>query len=350
MSARLRRRRRLAALAVTSAIVASLTTACGGGSKAASAGGGCAAFEDETVTLVVPFSPGGGYDSYARMIAPELAKRLKGKVIVENQDGAGGLLAINSLVAEKPDGMKIAIMNAVGVGGGAIAGAPGVRFELDKLSYIGRVGASYHVFSTGAKSSFTTFDDVIKADKFRYGSTGPGAADFVNGHLLKEIFDLKAEILTGFKGSEENELAVTKGDVDGMTGDFDSRMPAIKSGDHRPLLLLGPERDKQLPDTPALLELELTDEQRSLAQAQVDLLAFGRPLVGPPGIPEEKLDCLRDALEQALTDKTFLDEATKTGRPINWMSGEDVDTLVQRLLNSPPAFRKILTDAYAEAK
>jgi tripartite-type tricarboxylate transporter receptor subunit TctC len=345
-------RRTMPTLLAVAALTVPLLGACSESGGTTTSGGkqGCAAFEGETVSLVVPFSPGGGYDSYARMIAPELAKRLKGKVIVENQDGAGGLLAINSLTTAKPDGKRLAIMNAVGAGGAAIAGAPGVRFGIDKLSYVGRVGASYHIFATSAKSRFKTFDDVVAADHFRYGSTGPGAADFVNGQLLKEIFHLKAEIVTGFEGSEENELAVTSGKVEGMTGDFDSRMPAIRNGDHRPLLLLGPQRDPQLPDTPAMLELDLTPEQRALAQAQVDLLSFGRPIVGPPGIPSDRLDCLRTALRNALQDKDSLAKAEKSGRPINWMSGADVDQLVQRLLNSPPEFRTIMKNVYAGAK
>jgi tripartite-type tricarboxylate transporter receptor subunit TctC len=347
MKARRARPVPLAAAAVTVPLLA----ACGlSGGTTTGGAQGCAAFEGETISLVVPFSPGGGYDSYARMIAPELAGRLKGKVIVENRDGAGGLLAINSLVTAKPDGKRVAIMNAVGVGGAAIAGSPSLRFGLDKLSYIGRVGASYHIFATSAKSRFRSFGDVTAADRFRYGSTGPGAADFVNGQVLKAIFRLRAEIVTGFEGSEENEVAVTSGKVDGMTGDFDSRLPAIRNGDHRPLLLLGPKRDPQLPGTPALLELRLTPQQRALARAQVDLLSFGRPIVGPPGIPADRLNCLRTTLQSVLQDKTFADKAAKSGRPINWMSGPDVDRLVRRLLHSPPEFRSIMKNAYSEER
>lgn len=345
----MRPRLRDCALVAAVALTVPLLGACGvSGGKTTAGEQGCAAFEGETISLVVPFSPGGGYDSYARMIAPELAKKLNGKVIVENQDGAGGLLAINSLATAKPDGKRLAIMNAVGAGGAAIAGAPGAKFGVDKLSYIGRVGASFHIFSTSAKSRFKSFDDVLAADHFRYGSTGPGAADFVNGQMLKAIFQPKAEIITGFEGSEENELAVTSGRVDGMTGDFDSRLPAIRNGDHRPLLLLGPKQDPQLPGTPAMLELDLTPHQRALAEPLVDLLSFGRPIVGPPGIPADRLNCLRTALQGVLQDKAFTAKAAKTGRPINWMSGADVDRLVQRLLNSPPEFRSIMKNAYAE--
>jgi tripartite-type tricarboxylate transporter receptor subunit TctC len=306
----------------------------------------CTDLEGETITLVVPFSPGGGYDTYSRMIAPYLGEELGAEVVVENQEGAGGLLAINNLLTAEPDGTRLAIMNAVGAGGGALVGAEGVQFELDGLSYIGRVGASYHIFATGANSEYETFDDVRNAEGFRFGSTGPGAADFVNASLLTEIFDLDARIVTGFEGSEENELAVTRGDLDGMTGDFDSRLPAITNGDHRPLLLIGPEPDPAIPDTPALMEI-VDPEQEDLAAFQISLLELGRPIVGPPGMPEDRLACVRDALAAAVENPDLVAESEAQERPINWMSGEDYGELVQTLLASPPEFVQILEQAYA---
>lgn len=338
--------------------LALVLAACGGGSAEESSGasepagaadqaaGSCADLEGQTVTLVVPFSPGGGYDSYARMIAPFLGEELGAQVVVENQDGAGGLLAINNLLTAEPDGTRLAIMNAVGVGGGALAGAEGIQFQLDELSYIGRVGASYHILSTGASSEFQTIDDVRAAQGFRFGSTGPGAADFVNASLLKEIFDLDSRLVTGFEGSEENELALTRGDIDGMTGDFDSRLPAIENGDHRPLLLIGPEPDPALPDTPALMEA-VDPEREELAAFQIDLLELGRPIVGPPGMPEDLRSCVRDALAAAVENPDLVAESETQERPINWMSGEDYDALVARLMESPPKFVEILEQAYA---
>jgi tripartite-type tricarboxylate transporter receptor subunit TctC len=351
------RRSAICALLITVALAAA---ACGGeaaeeespapGASPATtqqaAGAGCTDLEGETITLVVPFSPGGGYDSYARMIAPYLGEELGARVVVENQDGAGGLLAINNLLTAEPDGTALAIMNAVGVGGGALAGAQGIQFALDELSYIGRVGASYHILSTGADSQYATIDDVREAEEFRFGSTGPGAADFVNASLLTEILGLQARVVTGFEGSEENELALTRGDIDGMTGDFDSRLPAIANGDHRPLLLIGPEPDAAIPDTPALMEI-VDPEQEDLATFQIDLLELGRPIVGPPGMPDDRLICVRDALAAAVENADLVAESETQERPINWMGGEDYDQLIARLTESPPEFVQILEQAYA---
>jgi tripartite-type tricarboxylate transporter receptor subunit TctC len=304
-------------------------------------------FEGETVTLVVPFSPGGGYDSYARMIAPYLEEELGADVVVENRDGAGGLLAINELTADTSDGLRIAIMNAVGVAGATVAGAEGAAFGLDDLAYVGRIGSESHMWAAGAGSQYEDVQDVLDAGSFRFGSTGPGAADYVLSSLLIEIFDLEgSEIITGFEGSSENELAATRGDTDGMTGDYDSRIGAVEDGDHRPLLIVGPERMDPTPDTPTIYELELDEEQEALVDATVAMIEMGRPLVTTPNISEDNLEYLRSAVERMMQRDDLVEESETQGRPLNYLSGQEMDALVQDILDAPDSFRETLEQAY----
>jgi tripartite-type tricarboxylate transporter receptor subunit TctC len=330
-------------------VVTLSSTACGtvGTTTEAEGGGGdCSMFDGETVTLVVPYSPGGGYDSYARIVAPYLAKELGAQVVVENQEGAGGLLAINNLMAAKPDGTRLAIMNGVGVAGGALAGAEGVQFALEDLSVIGRVAEQKPVFVVGGGTEYQTVEDVQAAESFQFASTGPGAADFVNASLLIQILGLDGRVVTGFDGSDESELAVVRGDVDGQTGDLDSRLSAIEAGDQRPILVLDAERAKDLPDIPALSELDLGQQEQALAESLIDLSAFGRPVVGPPGLPEDRLTCLRQALQQSVESPKLLDEANKQERPLSWLSGAELDERVQRLSDAPAEFQRSLRKAY----
>lgn len=331
-----------AAISVTAA-------ACGGDDPGSTTGSGDAAafYEGETLTLVVPYSPGGGYDTYTRMLAPFIEEETGANVVVENQEGAGGLLAINDLLTDTSGGLRIAIMNAVGSGGATIAGAEGPAFELDELAYIGRVGQQPHLVVTASDSSFESFDDVVGAESFRFGSTGPGGADFVNASTLISLFDLNSEIITGFEGSSENALAVTRMDVDGMTGDFDSRIGAVEDGDHRPLLLIGEERRDEVPDTPTILEQDLTDDQRAIAEAHLALLGLGRPFVAPPDIPEDRLNYLRDALARVMDDPDAIAESEAQERPLNYLSGEEMDELVQTLMDAPDEYRQVLVEAYA---
>ena len=318
------------------------------GASEAPAADACAALEGETITLVVPYSPGGGYDSYARLIGPTLGEKVGATVVVENQPGAGGLLALNNLLTADADGTTLAIMNGIGAGGASIAGAEGAAFALDELSYIGRVAGDAQMIVSAGDGPYETWDDVVAAEEFRFGSTGPGASDFVTPSLLISVFDLNAELVTGFEGSSEVELSLLQGDVDAMSGQLDSRQAALESGDQQALVTFDREPAEIAPDTPTVLELDLTPEQEELIEAHLNLLDVGRPLVGPPDIDADALECLRTGLEETVTDPELVEEAETTERPFNYLSGEELEVAISGLLDAPEAYVTVLTESFAE--
>src|SRR5680860_1087791 len=147
----------------------------------------------ETITFVVGVGPGGGYDAYARLLAPFLGEQLDADVIVQNTPGAGGLLALNELLAAEADGTCIMLANGSGVGGSALAEAEGVQFELDELAYVGRVYAGDKVVVTGTGSSYQTVQDLTgTGEPFTFGSSGPGASTYVEPTVLSEMLDWNA--------------------------------------------------------------------------------------------------------------------------------------------------------------
>ncbi|OLS99725.1 hypothetical protein BJF90_38360 [Pseudonocardia sp. CNS-004] len=192
-------RRRGFAAVVASVVGAGVLAGCSGGSaSSADVLPACSSLDGQTVSLVVPYEPGGGYDSYARLLAPYLEGETGATVAVQNQPGAGGLLALNNLLTESPDGTTIAIMNGVGAGGSSLAGADGAQFGLADFTYIGRVVSEPPLIVTSASGPYQTFDAVRAAQGFRWGSTGPGAEDYVTASLLNAVFGVDAQIVTGF--------------------------------------------------------------------------------------------------------------------------------------------------------
>lgn len=334
-----------------------LLTACGSDEPdtAASGDGGgadadvCAGLEGENITLVVPYSPGGGYDSYARQIAPTLGEKTGTTVVVANKPGAGGLLALNELLTAEPDGTTVAIMNGIGAGGASLADAEGASFELDQLSYVGRVAGDAQMIVAKGDGPYETWDDVVAAEGFKFGSTGPGASDFVTPSLLISVFDLDAELVTGFDGSSEVELALLQGSVDGMSGQLDSRQAALESGDQQALVTFDREPAEIAPDTPVVLDLELDDEQTQLIEAHLNLLDVGRPIVGPPDMEEDALECLRTGLQETVEDPASIEQAEKAERPFNYLSGEELDEVIDGLLDAPEAYVTVLKDSFASA-
>lgn len=327
--------------------VALLVAGCGGTDGGDSGGDPASFFEGETITFVVPFSPGGGYDSYARLIAPYLEDELGATVVVENQEGAGGLLAINNLLTQEPDGLTIAIMNGPGGGGAALADAESAQFELDGLSYLGLFNSEGNMLVVGPNSPYATFEDLLDADNLRIGSTGPGASDYVNANVVTAVFGLDSEIITGFAGSSENALAVTRGDVDMMAADYGSDLPNVQSGDHTPLLALSVEPLPELPDVPLVLDQDLDEANREIMEAHLDLIIdFERPLVAPPGMDPDRLQVLRDAISAIAENPEFEEDAISQGRSVEFSDGAETDELVQELLDAPAAYIDLITQAY----
>ncbi|NEK85943.1 hypothetical protein GCU60_09235 [Blastococcus saxobsidens] len=327
---------------------AGVLSGCSSDSEPAASGGGdCASLEGETITIVVPYEPGGGYDSYTRLVAPYLEEEIGATIAVQNQPGAGGLLALNSLRAEDADGTKLAIMNGVGAGGSSIAGAEGADFALDDFTYIGRVASDPSLLVTSAAGEYQTFDDILAADEFRWGSTGPGAEDYVTSSLISAVFDIPGEVVTGFPGSGETELAVVQGSIDGMSGNLTSRRGAVEDGTQTPVLVVGEESPDWLSDdVPTVAELDTTEEQAELLDAHLALIELGRPFIGPPGMDEAATSCLRTAMAAAMENPELVQESEEQERELAFLPGDELEGLVQDLMDAPPAYSELLATLY----
>jgi tripartite-type tricarboxylate transporter receptor subunit TctC len=339
----------LAALGLAAGVLSGCSSDAEGADSTAAAGGedACASLGGENITLVVPYDPGGGYDSYARLLAPYMEEELDATIVVENRPGAGGLLALNNLLAEEPDGTTIAIMNGVGAGGSSIAGAEGATFSLGDFSYIGRVASEPPLIVTNAEGDYQDFDAVREADGFRWGSTGPGAEDYVTAGVLSAVFDIPGEIITGFPGSGETELALLQGDIDGMSGNPGSRRQSVEEGTTTPIVLMGEQRPEWLSeDVPLVTDVEMDDDQAALIDAHLALVELGRPLVGPPDMEEGPLTCLRDTMAAAMENQELIDESIEQERELNFLPGEDVDELIQRVTDAPDEYRELLSGLY----
>jgi tripartite-type tricarboxylate transporter receptor subunit TctC len=342
--------RRPGRLVITALVASAMVTACGGDeSSEVSAAPDENPYAGETVTFVVPYDPGGGYDVYARVMAPYLEEALDATVVVENQPGAGGLVAISSLAQAGDDPNTIAIMNGAGNGAAVLAGAPGANFDLDGLSYVARIADEPLVLLTRPDGEFTTTEDVAASESFRFGSTGLGSSDYIGAEVITDAMDLEgAEIITGFKDSSTLLLAVLAGDVDGYIASYGSAITQVESGEAVPVLTLGPERLDDMPDSPSILELDLDKEEQAVAEGYLSLVQMARPVVAAPEIDETHLAALRDALDEVLQNPEFLAEMEQQKRPISYLSGEELDELVQDLVDGvSPAFKELLVESFA---
>ena len=341
--------RRTAHTALAVALSGALA-ACGqsGGDAGGGGGEGEPPFAGERVDFVVPYEPGGGYDTYARTMAPYFEECLDATVVVQNEPGAGGLVATNKTAAAPADENRFQIVNTVGLVSAEIAGEEGANFQLNDLNWLGRVAAPANVMVVGNDSELQSFEDVVDADEeVRFVAQGPGANDYLAPNILGAAYGFPFEVVTGFAGSPEARAAVVAGDADAHILPVDSQLSAIEAGDVRPLVTIDEEPDPLLPDVPTIYDAAPPEgDAQEVIDNLVALGQTGRALIASPEMPEEKVTALREAFQCVAENEDLVAELDKQQRPLAVLDGEETADLVAEVLDSPERVRELVAESF----
>jgi len=255
-------------------------------------------YKGKTVRLIVGFGPGGGFDVYARMIAPYLSQALGATVVVENQPGAGGIAALDNLVVAPPDGLQIMLVDGTAAALGQLVGFAGVRFDLGKVGHLGTASASPWVWLVSPNSPIETPQDAINAHA-RMMWAGMGQLDSLSAGaaFTCEALALDCRVVMGYPGSNESALAVAKGEVDSLYVSDTSANNYVKAGQARAVAAMGRRKSRFFPDTPTIFEaVELTPDQAWLFDFLSMVDDLGRILIVPPNLPAARLAYLQAAV------------------------------------------------------
>jgi tripartite-type tricarboxylate transporter receptor subunit TctC len=344
------RPRTVARVAVSIGLAGTLA-ACGQGGDGGGDGGGGEGeqpFAGERVDFVVPYEPGGGYDAYARALAPYLEECLDATIVVRNEAGAGGLVATNQTAAAGPNENRFQIVNTVGLVSAQIAGEEGANFDVNDLNWLGRVAAPANVIVVNNDSPYSSFQDMVDSDEtVRFVAQGPGANDYLAPTILGEAYGFDYEIVTGFAGSAEARTAVIAGDADAHILPVDSQLPAIEAGDVTPLVTIEQEADPLVPDVPTIYDAAPPEgETQEVIDSLVALGQTGRGLIASPQMTEDRVQALRDAWTCVADNEEAVAALDEQQRPIQSLNGEDTAALVAEVLESPESFQTLVTESY----
>lgn len=317
-------------------VASALVLAIAFGGQSSQAQDAAAFYKGKTVKIVVGYGPGGGYDAYARMIAPHLDKALGAGVIVENQPGAGGATALNRVFAGQPDGLTLMIVNGTAAALGQLLEQDGVRYDLAKLEHLGIVSSSPWMWLVSPTNSIVrTAAEAVKLNKLiRWGGTAPtdGLAD--GAAVACEALKLTCKIVIGYKGSAEVALAVQRGEMDAEYVSDTSANNYVKSGQAIAVAAMGRAKSRFFPDVPTVFEaLKLTPEQEQWFDFRTDLDDLGRILVTTPGVPADRLAFLRDGVKKVLTDPAVKAEGEKSQRYVDFVEPEKARAKAIALVN-----------------
>lgn len=308
---------------------------CIGSFTPASAQDEAAFFKGKTVRIVVGYGPGGGYDIYARMIAPYLEKEIGSTVIVENQPGAGGLNALNRIYIQKPqDGTQMMLVNGTAAALGQLLEQSNVRYDLTKVGQLGIVSAAPWMWLAGDKSPYKTPAEAIKMTQpIRWGGAGltDGLSD--GASITCEALQAKCKIIMGYKGSSDVVLALGRGEVDSMYISDSSSNNYVKSGQAIAMAAMSRQRSRLFPDVPTIYEaVQLTKEGEWWIDFRAAVDDIGRMLVTSPGLPAARLQFLQQAVEKALTNPQLIAEGEKSQRYVDYVDADKTSTLVARII------------------
>ena len=300
-------------------------------------------FESKVIEFYYPYSPDGGFDTYSRTIAKYLSNYLPVKaVVVKNVTGERGLAGTNQLYAAPGDGLTIGIVNGGGMIFNQVMGIEGVKYDLAKMSWLGRVVAEPHVIAVGVETPYYTIDDMQQAkETIVLSTTGTASDEYLGAAIIAEALGFSLRQVVGqwccsvyWRGQ----------DADGTEATMHTLLPLVKSRDIRPVLQIGLERDSRLLGVPTALEV-VFEGKKDMVVAITNAFAFGRAIGGPPGIPQDRVKLLREALDKVFHDEAFIQEMEKRGRPIISLGGEQMAELIKDAMAAAGKIEPVLKKA-----
>jgi tripartite-type tricarboxylate transporter receptor subunit TctC len=298
-------------------------------------------YRGRTLTVLISYTVGGGYDLYGRLLARYIGKHIPGNpsVIPENMPGAGGLRASNFLYSAAPkDG------SVIGTFSRSIPTMPLVtpqdaRFDGRAFSWIGSMSGDTSLCLTGAKSQVKTFQDMLTKPVVMGGQFAAADSD-IYAHLYKNIFGAKIKLVSGYPGTNDITLAMERGEVDGICGLSWGTLKVahsdwIKDKSVNLLVQAALKKDPELPDVPLALDLIDDPQKKQVLYINFAPQAIGRPFAAPPGIPADRKAALAKAFDETMKDPDLLAEAAREKIDIGPMSGHEVDELLAKLYAIP---------------
>lgn len=331
-------------------VISSLTACQPAGDGGPINTGPAAFYEGKAIRWIIPYSPGGGYDEYARLIAPYLEKYTGARVHTVNLPGAGGIRGVNELFNSPKNGLTIGLINGSALVTNELAGIRGVDYKIAEFEFLGRIVADQRVFVVAVSSGYESIQDVFRANsEFKVGATGLGGSTYVDAVIANEAFGLDLDIVHGFDSSSVVRQAMLRGNISGTWGSWGSALDAVDSGQHKVVLQSGRQRLQELSDVPIAFELveQTSDPERSRAilSAWEALHEVGRPVAAPPGTQPDRLAFLRQAFAAAMQDPELLEIARETARPLHFASAEEMRRIVTEATAMPDDIRRLFVSA-----
>jgi tripartite-type tricarboxylate transporter receptor subunit TctC len=297
-------------------------------------------YKGKTIYLMVGSAPGGGYDTYGRLVAQYIRNHIPGDpvIVIQNMPGAGSLVLTNHLAHVAPhDGTVFGAVNPL-VSSQPLFYPKRARFDPRQFGWIGSVLRENHIGLARSDTGITSFDDVFKKELI---VAGTGGATNSYPLLTNAILKTRFKVVSGYKGTSNGMLAVERGEVGGLVGITwasaqATQSAALKSGKLHVFVQFGLQKHPDLPNVPWVFDYAKSPDDRAALKLILSNQEYGRPFITPPGVPDAVLGILRQAFDETMKDPAFLADAKKRNIDIDPVDGKAIQQLVDETYRSSP--------------
>ena len=323
-------------------LVAALFLAGCGQSRPADESGGAVFYRGKTISIVVGSGAGGGFDTTARLVSRHISRHIPGQptVIVVNMPGGGGLVAANHVFsAAAKDGTIVGLFHEAQMMN-QLTGGEGVNFDLRQFNWL---GSSYDdpnvcLVRTDAHVSFK--DLIGRATPMAVGGTGPGSNTYDAPRVMAAATGANLKAVAGYPTTNDVRVGVERGEIQGMCLGWESVQSAssewLKDGYAKVIVQNATTPNPELPDVPLALDFAKDEDSRTLLRLVDAPAAMAKPFALPPGVPADRVQIMRDALQATYRDPRFLEEAKVMNLEFQPKTPDQIHQILDEVLATPP--------------
>jgi tripartite-type tricarboxylate transporter receptor subunit TctC len=308
-------------------------------------------YKGKQIELVIGYPPAGSNDVYARLLARHIGKHIPGNptVVPQNKPGAGSFVALGHVYNVAPkDGTVIAI-GAPTAPLDEKLGTQGVRFKTADFNWIGRIDSLINIVFLWHTSPVKNVADAQRIES-KLSGTGIGSTVSIYPTVMNNVLGTKFKLIMGYKGSNDAQLAVERGEAEGHSTSWTA--VKVAHPDWRPekkiniIVQFALKKHPELPEVPTVVELARNDEERAILRAVMNATEIGTAFFTPPGVPADRVAVLRRAFDATVKDPEFLAEAARTKLTVGPLSGEELQKLVSEVASLSPELLEKVKAAY----
>jgi tripartite-type tricarboxylate transporter receptor subunit TctC len=295
-------------------------------------------YKGKTLTYIVSTGTGGGADYYGRLVTHHMKPFLAGTtIIVRNVPGAGHIIGANKIYHSKPNGLTIGSFTT-GLTYAQIIQRRAVKYDLRKMSWLGKADTDIRVMFMSAKSPYRSFEDMVNSKRtIRFGTSGVGSGPHNESYMIANTFGVPIQVLPGYSGNER-VLGMLRGEIDGHVLGLSSTEAIMVKHAGKIVLQFG----DVLPNVPKARDVAKTKTAKAVVALMSRQSTISRFVAGPPNIVPERLALLRSVYKKTLESPALRADAKKAHRTIHPAYGEDVARMVKAIVNQPPEIVALL--------